>query len=283
MFLLATLWQLESKTPATTRTDTAIFRKIYHHEVIMNILFETTADGDLYISWLLSGLCWTLALALSAAVFSFVLGILVGVARNSRNLIAAIAGRVYVQLFRNIPLIVQMFLWYFVAPDLLPTSWGDAVKQLGPPWGSFWPALICLSLYTGARVAEQIKSGLASIPCGQREACEALGLTTAERYRKVLLPQALRVVIPTLTSEAMGVFKNTSVALTIGLVELTSQAQQINEFTYKTFAAFSAATVCYMGLAMFVYVVMWGIERAMRVPGMASLGKQSIIKEGKNV
>ncbi|WP_455883729.1 amino acid ABC transporter permease [Pseudomonas putida] len=249
----------------------------------MNILFERTTDGELYVSWLLSGLYWTLALALSAAFFSFVLGVSVGIARNSRNLLVAILGRLYVQVFRNIPLIVQMFLWYFVAPDLLPSNWGDAVKQLGPPWGSFWPALICLSLYTGARVAEQIKSGLASIPKGQSEACEALGLTTFERYKKVLLPQALRVVIPTLTSEAMGVFKNTSVALTIGLVELTSQAQQINEFTYKTFAAFSAATVCYMALALFVYTVMFLIERAMQVPGMTSLGRQLTTKGVKNV
>lgn len=248
----------------------------------MNILFEPTADGDLYISWLLSGLYWTLALALSAACLSFILGVSVGIARNSRNIIVAILGRLYVQIFRNIPLIVQMFLWYFVAPDLLPTAWGDAVKQLGPPWGSFWPALICLSLYTGARIAEQIKSGLASIAQGQSEACEALGLSTAERYRKVLLPQALRVVIPTLTSEAMGVFKNTSVALTIGLVELTFQAQQINEFTYQTFAAFSAATVCYMGLALLVYTVMSIVERAMRVPGMTALGKQAIEKGVKN-
>ncbi|BBI43235.1 ABC transporter permease subunit [Pseudomonas syringae] len=119
----------------------------------MNILFETTADGDLYINWLLSGLYWTLGLALSAACLAFILGVSVGIARNSRNLLVAILGRLYVQVFRNVPLIVQMFLWYFVAPDLLPSTWGDAVKQLGPPWGSFWPALICLSLYTGPPVS----------------------------------------------------------------------------------------------------------------------------------
>lgn len=244
----------------------------------MNILLETSPDGSLYIEWLLSGLIWTLTLALSAAFFSFCLGILVGIARNSRNLAVAIAGRAYVQVFRNIPLIVQMFLWYFVLPELLPTTWGDAIKQLAQPWGSFWPALICLSLYSSARVAEQIKAGLASLPIGQREACEALGLTTFQRYQKVQLPQTLRIVIPTLTSEAMGVFKNTSVALTIGLLELTAQAQQINEFTYKTFQAFTAATVCYVLLALSVFTVMTLIERRMHVPGLTPINQPNAKK-----
>ncbi|WP_349975713.1 amino acid ABC transporter permease [Pseudomonas sp. WHRI 8519] len=244
----------------------------------MNILFETSPDGELYIQWLLSGLVWTLTLALSAAFFSFCLGVLVGITRNSRNKPMAIAGRAYVQVFRNIPLIVQMFLWYFVLPELLPVAWGDAIKQLAQPWGSFWPALICLSLYSSSRVAEQVKAGLAALPVGQREACEALGLTTFQRYKKVLIPQTLRIIIPTLTSEAMGVFKNTSVALTIGLVELTAQAQQINEFTYKTFQAFSAATVCYILLALSVYTVMTLIERRMHVPGLTPVHQLNVKK-----
>lgn len=245
----------------------------------MNVLLEASPDGSLYIEWLLSGLYWTLALAISAAFFAFCLGVLVGVARNSRNLAAALLGRLYVQVFRNVPLIVQMFLWYFVLPEILPTSWGDAIKQLAPPWGSFWPALICLSLYSSARVAEQIKAGLSALPIGQREACEALGLNTFQRYQKVQIPQTLRIVIPTLTSEAMGVFKNTSVALTIGLLELTAQAQQINEFTYKTFTAFSAATICYVLLALSVFSVMTFIERRMHVPGLTPISQINIKKE----
>ncbi|MFY8765692.1 amino acid ABC transporter permease (plasmid) [Klebsiella variicola subsp. variicola] len=235
----------------------------------MDILFQTAPDGELYINWIISGLGWTLMLALSSAVISFLLGVIIGILRSSESIFPALLGRLYVQIFRNVPLIVQMFLAYFVLPDVLPTSMGDAIKQMGPPWGSFLPALICLSLYTGARIAEQVRAGLTSLPRGQREAADAIGLNIFQRYICILLPQALRIIIPTLTSEAMGVFKNTSVALTIGLLELTAQAQQISEFTYETFAAFFASTVCYGLLAFAIWIVMSWIERRMYVPGFS--------------
>ncbi|PWC22754.1 glutamate ABC transporter permease [Brenneria roseae subsp. roseae] len=235
----------------------------------MDILFQTAPDGELYISWLLSGLCWTLALAIFSAMLAFCIGVLVGICRSADSLILNIIGRIYVQVFRNIPLIVQMFLVYFVLPDMLPPSLGDPIKQLGAPWGSFIPALICLSLYTGARIAEQVKAGLLSLPRGQKEASEAIGLNTVQKYMLILLPQALRIIVPTLTSEAMGVFKNTSVALAIGLLELTAQAQQISEFTYETFEAFFAATVCYGVLALIIWTVMTYVERRIYVPGFS--------------
>jgi glutamate/aspartate transport system permease protein len=141
------------------------------------------------------------------------------------------------------------------------------MKKWAPPWGAFFPALVALSLYTAARVAEQVKAGLEALPYGQRSASRALGMTELNSYRLILLPQALRIVLPTLTSEVMGIFKNTSVALTIGLLELTAQARQINEFTFKTFQAFGAATLAYLALALCVFVLMHWIERALRVPG----------------
>ncbi|MDP0789979.1 ABC transporter permease subunit, partial [Klebsiella pneumoniae] len=141
----------------------------------MDILFQTAPDGELYINWIISGLGWTLMLALSSAVISFLLGVIIGILRSSESIFPALLGRLYVQIFRNVPLIVQMFLAYFVLPDVLPTSMGDAIKQMGPPWGSFLPALICLSLYTGARIAEQVRAGLTSLPRGQREAADAIG------------------------------------------------------------------------------------------------------------
>lgn len=242
----------------------------------MDILLQAAPDGGFYISWILSGLLWTLALAISSACAAFVLGVVVGICRSADSIILNIAGRIYVQLFRNIPLIVQMFLAYFVLPDLLPGALGSAIKQMAPPWGSFVPALICLSLYTGARIAEQVKAGLTSLPAGQKEAADAIGLSVIGRYRTILLPQALRIILPTLTSEAMGVFKNTSVALTIGLLELTAQAQQISEFTYETFAAFTASTVCYGLLAFAIWVAMSFVERKLHVPGF-SLERKAIV------
>ncbi len=248
----------------------------------MDILFQAAPDGSLYIIWILSGLIWTLVLAITSACAAFILGVTVGICRSADSIILNVAGRIYVQLFRNIPLIVQMFLAYFVLPDLLPTSLGNAIKQVAPPWGSFVPALICLSLYTGARVAEQVKAGLASLPCGQKEAADAIGLGVFGRYKSILLPQALRIILPTLTSEAMGVFKNTSVALTIGLLELTAQAQQISELTYETFAAFFASTVCYGLLAFAIWLVMSCVERKMYVPGFSLEHKTVSVGDKKN-
>ncbi len=234
-----------------------------------SVLFETVQDGEeIYLDWLLSGLGWTLALALAGWCIAFVVGVLVGCGRTSSHRGVAIASRLYVEVFRNIPVIVQMFLWYFVLPELLPKGLGDALKKMAPPWGSFVPALVGLSLYTAARVAEQVRSGIEALPQGQRAAAQALGMTERKVYQLVLLPQALRIIMPTLTSEVMGIFKNTSVALTIGLLELTAQARQINEFTFKTFESFGSATVVYLLLALTVYAVMHWLEERFRTPGL---------------
>lgn len=232
------------------------------------VLLETVQDGDeRYLDWLVSGVGWTLLLALTGWCIAFVIGVLVGSARTSTHRGVAIAARLYVEVFRNIPVIVQMFLWYFVFPELLPTALGDAFKKIAPPWGSFVPALIGLSLYTAARVAEQVRAGIEALPLGQRSAAQALGMTELQMYRLVLLPQSLRIIMPTLTSEVMGIFKNTSVALTIGLLELTAQARQINEFTFQTFQAFGSATVVYLLLALLVYAGMHRLEVRLKTPG----------------
>lgn len=234
---------------------------------MFDILFRQAPDGQLYIQWLWSGLGWTLLLAFFGWWIAFALGVIIGVGRTLPNRTINLLARSYVELFRNIPLLVQMFLWYFVIPELLPTDWGNAVKQIAPPWGSFWPALICLSLYTSARVAEQVRAGIEALPRGQKEAASALGLTTARTYRLVLVPQALRLIVPSLTSEVMGIYKNTSVALTIGLLELTAQARAISEATFQTFVAFAVATIIYLLLALCAYQLMTVIDAKVRIPG----------------
>ena len=211
---------------------------------MFDVLFERAPDGQLYIEWLLSGLGWTVFLALTGWIIAFTLGLFIGVGRTSQLRIIAILSRSYVELFRNIPLLVQMFLWYFVLPELLPVSAGRWMKQMPPPWGAFVPALICLGMYTAARVAEQVRAGIEALSSGQREAAMALGLGSPKVYYLVLVPQALRLILPSLTSEVMGIYKNTSVALTIGVIELTAEARQISENTFQTFAAFAAATDC---------------------------------------
>lgn len=233
------------------------------------VLLEQTADGQRYIDWLLSGLGWTLALAFFGWWIAFAIGVVIGVGRTVQNRIVAALARVYVEIFRNIPVLAQMFLWYFVLPEIVPPALGNAIKQIPPPWGSFFPALVCLGLYTAARIAEQVRAGIEALPKGQTEAASALGLTGYLTYRHIVLPQALRLILPSLTSEVMGIYKNTSVALTIGLMELTAQARQISEATFQTFTAFGAATLIYLALALIAYQGMAMIDRAVRIPGAA--------------
>ena len=233
------------------------------------VLFEQTADGQRYIDWLMSGLGWTLALAFFGWWIAFTIGVVVGIGRTAQNRIIAALARLYVEIFRNIPVLAQMFLWYFVLPEILPVSLGNAIKQIPPPWGSFFPALVCLGLYTASRIAEQVRAGIEALPRGQTEAANALGLTGYLTYQHIILPQALRLIVPSLTSEVMGIYKNTSVALTIGLMELTAQARQISEATFQTFTAFGAATLIYLALALIAYRAMALIDRALRIPGTA--------------
>ncbi len=237
----------------------------------MSLLFEQTPDGaGRYIDWVVSGLGWTLFLALGAWTIALVVGTLVGVARTLPKGVLPRIGRIYVETFRNIPLLVQMFFWYFVLPELLPARIGMAIKQMDPPWGSFIPALVCLGLFTAARIAEQVRAGLQALPRGQIQAASALGFSRGGMYRLILLPQAFRIILPTLTNEFMTIFKNTSVALTIGLVELTATAREINENTFRTFEAFGVVTIIYLVIALIAWQIMHRIERAAQLPSLVS-------------
>lgn len=239
------------------------------------VYLEPTPDSGLrYIDWLLSGLGWTVALALLAWVLALILGVAVGVLRSLPNPWLARLGDAYVELFRNVPLLLQLFLWYFVVPELLPVSVGDWIKGIYPPWGPFLTAVLCLGFFTSARVAVQVRAGIGALGRGQAHAALAMGLTLQQAFRHVLLPQALRVVMPPLTSEFMSIFKNSSVALTIGLLELTAQARQMNEFTFKTYEAFGAATIMYLVIAMVVNRGMAWLERRSRIPGLLAAGRR---------
>ncbi len=178
---------------------------------------------------------------------------------------------IYVTVFRNIPLLVQLFLWYFVFPEILPEDAGTWVKR-ELPLPEFWTAVLCLGLYTASRVAEQVRAGIESITQGQQYAAMAIGLTPVQVYRYVLLPVAYRIIIPPLTSDFLGVFKNSSLALTIGVLELTAMTRQIEEYSYQGFEAFTAATVLYILVTAIVMAVMRVVERRIAMPGMISLG-----------
>ena len=237
------------------------------------IFWQPAPDGTgVYFWWLISGLGWTLSSALLAWVFALALGSAVGTLRTTPYKWVVRLGNAYVELFRNIPLLVQMFLWYFVLPEVVPKWLGDTLKQMVPPWASFWPAVLCLAFYTSARVAEQVRAGIQSLPRGQHMAGTALGLTLPQSYRYVLLPQAFRIILPPLTSEFMNIIKNSAVALTIGLVELTARARSMQEFTFQVFEAFTAATVIYICVTLIVVYGMRRVEKRVQVPGLISVG-----------
>jgi len=232
------------------------------------IFWEMSADGrHTWFMTLIMGLGWTLATALCAGVIAFILGSFIGVVRTMPIKWAVRIGNAYVELFRNIPLLVQLFIWFFVLPELLPASLGNSIKQMNPPWASFVPAVIGLGLFTAARVAEQVRAGIQALARGQGMAGTALGLTLAQTYRSVLLPMAFRIIMPPLTSETMNLIKNTSVSLTIGLIELTAAARSMQEFTFQVFEAFTAATVIYIIVNLIAVNLMRWLERRIAVPG----------------
>jgi glutamate/aspartate transport system permease protein len=230
------------------------------------IFWEPSPEGvGTYFDMLLSGLQWTVVTALFAWVLALVAGSIVGVLRTLPSRAAVGSGNAYVELFRNIPLLVQLFLWYFVLPEVVPQAAGLWLKQL--PDAPFYTAVVGIGLYMSARVAEQVRAGINALASGQRMAGIALGLTTAQTYRYVLLPVAFRIILPPLTSEFLNTIKNTSVALTIGLLELTARARAMQEFSFQVFEAFTAATLLYLLLNAVVVLFMRWLERRVAIPG----------------
>ncbi len=230
------------------------------------IFWELSPDASgTYLHTLWLGLNWTLATALTAWVFALLLGTVIGTLRTLSSGWLPRLANAYVEVFRNLPLLVQMFLWFFVVPELLPKDMGTWVKQL--PNASFWTAVVALAFFTSARVAEQVRAGIQSLPRGQTMAGTALGLTLAQTYRYVLLPMAFRIILPPMTSEFMNIIKNSAVALTIGLMELTARARSMQEFSFQVFEAFTAATLIYLAVNGVVVLAMRLLEKQVAVPG----------------
>ena len=233
------------------------------------VFFEQSPEGTgTYAQLLLNGLYWTIVTAVCAWIIALLIGSIMGVARTVPSKWANAIGTAWVELFRNIPILVQLFLWFFVIPELLPKAWGTAIKQL--PNAPFYTAVIGLGFATSSRVAEQVRAGIGSLSRGQSMAGTALGLTTSQTYRFVLLPMAYRIVLPPLTSEFLNLIKNTSVGLTIGLLELTSRARSMQEYSAQVFEAFTAATILYLVLNLIIVSGVKMLERRVAVPGFTA-------------
>ena len=232
------------------------------------VFLQPSATGEgTYLAWLLEGLKWTVTLSLTAWIIALIVGSIIGVLRTVPNRWLGLIAAIYVEVFRNIPLLVQLFIWYFVLPEVLPGQMGHNFKQMNPLAQQFLSAMVCLGLFTAARVAEQVRAGINSLPRGQKSAGLAMGFTLAQVYRHVLLPIAYRIIVPPLTSEFLNIFKNSAVATTIGLIELSRQAQQLVDFTAQPYEAFIAVTLLYLLINVTVMFLMRRVEQKVRVPG----------------
>jgi glutamate/aspartate transport system permease protein len=182
-----------------------------------------------------------------------------GILRTTPSKGLVLLGDAWTEMFRNIPLLVQIFLWYHVVPALVPP-----MKDLP----SFILVVFALGFFTSARISEQVRAGIEALPRGQRYAGLAMGFTLPQTYRYVLLPMAFRIVIPPVTSEAMNIVKNSAVAFAVSISELTMFAMQAQEETSRGVEIYLAVTGLYFVSAFALNRIALVIENRMRLPGM---------------
>ena len=225
---------------------------------------QDTGEGRTYLQWLLSAWGWTLSVALLSLIVALVVGLFMGIFRTAPNKWLVRLGETWTELFRNVPLLVQIFLWYHVLPSIF-------LSLRAVP--SFLLVVFALGFFTSARISEQVKAGIQALPKGQRYAGLAVGLTLPQTYRYVLLPMAFRIVIPPLTSESMNIVKNSSVAFAISISELTMFALQAGEETSRNIEIYLAVTALYFVSAFAINRIALFIENRVQVPGMIGGGR----------
>ncbi|MDE2618187.1 MAG: amino acid ABC transporter permease [Burkholderiales bacterium] len=228
------------------------------------VFLNDDGSGRTYLQWMMDAWGWTLAVAGSSWVVAVVMGVLMGTLRTLQDSPWLVRlATVWVELFRNIPLLVQVFLWYFVVPKMFP-----AFQQVP----GFALVVFALGFFTSARIAEQVRAGIQALPRGQRHAALAMGFSTAQAYRYVILPMALRIILPPLTSESMNLLKNSAVAFAVSIAELTMFAMQAQEETSRGVEVYLAVTALYMLSAFAVNRIFAFIEKRVQIPGFIVAG-----------
>ncbi len=228
------------------------------------VFLQDTGGGQTYLEWLINAWCWTLSVASCALLVALVVGSLMGIFRTTPSKLLVGIGNTWTELFRNIPLLVQIFLWYHVIPSIFPVLRGVP---------SFTLVALGLGLFTSARISEQVRAGIQALPRGQSMAGLALGFTWPQTYRFVTLPMAFRIVIPPMTSESMNIIKNSSVAFAVSVPELTQFAMQAGEETSRPIEIYLAVTFLYFISAFAINRLMAVVEKRVQVPGYVGGGK----------
>jgi glutamate/aspartate transport system permease protein len=228
------------------------------------VFLQDTGGGQNYLQWLMSAWGWTLAVAVLALMVALIVGSIMGIFRTLPAKPLLWLGNAWTEVFRNVPLLVQLFLWYHVLPSIFL-----ALRAVP----SFLLVVFALGFFTSARISEQVKAGIQALPKGQRYAGLAMGLTLTQTYRYVLLPMAYRIVIPPLTSESMNIIKNSSVAFAVSVAELTMFAMQAGEETSRPTEMYLAVTLLYFVSAFAVNRIALVVEHKVQVPGMIGGGR----------
>ncbi len=206
-----------------------------------------------YAQWLKEGFIMTLEISVVSIILAILLGTIIAVFRLSRIKLLEWISLAYTEFFRNTPLLVQIFFWYFGSEAVLPTS----VNQwLYAQDFEFMAGVVSLTVYSSAFVAEEIRSGIFSIPKTQLEASRAAGLSFLQAMGYVVLPQAFRIIVPPLISQCLNIIKNSSLVMTIGVAELTYMARQIESYTFHGFEAFTISTCLYIMISLVVSLSM---------------------------
>jgi glutamate/aspartate transport system permease protein len=219
-----------------------------------------------YGMWLVKGLGLTIGIGIIAWIIALALGIVIGSMRVTNSRILRFIGALYVETLRNIPLLVQMFFWFYAGPMLFGETLGREINRISGL--NVYVAIFGLGLYTASRVAEHMRAGFSSINRDQYQAVLSTGMTKVQMYRYVIIPYALRLIMPPLTTEFLTVFKNTSIAMTIGVAELTFQSYQIDADTFHGLEATTGAMLIYLLLGMAVVKFMDLVEARYKIPGM---------------
>ena len=226
-----------------------------------SILFK-----DTYMGWLWSGLLWTVIISLASWAVALMVGLLAGTARSSPSRGARLVAGLYIDVFRNVPPLVQLFLWYFVLPEVVPDSFGLWLKR-DLPYPEVVTAVVAIGLFAGSRVAEQVRAGIEAVGAPLMPAALATGLRPAQAYRLIVLPLGLRAIVGPLTSEFLITVKLSSLSLTIGVLELTAQSRHVENYTFQGFEAFTFATIGYLVIGLCVTGLMRFVD--IRIGGAA--------------
>lgn len=223
--------------------------------------FSILLQGE-YPQWIFKGVVTMFELTALAWLLAVAVGTVLALVRMSNSRVGQAVVAAYVEYHQNVPMLVQIFLWYFGIPALLPEGmqhWFNAHNS------EFLFAFIAVGLCMGAYMSEDLRGGIRSIPKSQLEASRALGLSYLQSSRLVVLPQAARIALPTLINHAVLLFKNTSLAMTVGVAELTYVTREIESQSFRTVEVYLFATLVYFSVSLLIMAGGAALEHRYRI------------------